>query len=318
MNIKSPGSQFQLPSGDIQDDKQDKLPHISKSSFDNESNRKYPASPKLSNLVLSVLPEASAPKVSLMFGRNISGSMLQMSESAEHRQEMAVANNIDVENGFNCHALNNLLNPFENVKTVGMSDKGFSQKVRRPALSGKATDYSNKVDPFAEKSEADPFADIQTKTACLYYESTMCLQSCLHGHFLSTTSDVHASNKAPVTNSRVKLTQKLGIRDCSVIKYGDLLYIQVDKKRVIGTSYIGFETSLNTETRVFEGETVFPVLIKTTNVNNLSDQHFSNFNSFSRWRILNKNRQQESIGEMVYNKDEVPCDESILWSLIYT
>lgn len=238
--------------------------------------------------------------MSLIFGKKISSTPLQLPESAEYRQEMAVANNIDVESGFTCHALNNLLNPFEKVKDVDIfsssSEKGLSQKGRK--FLSKSTD----------DTKIDPFADIQTKTSCLYYDSNICLQSCLHGHFLSTTRDVQALNKAPVANSRVKLTQALDSRDCSVIKYGDLLYIQVDKKRVIGTSYIGFENFLNAETKVFEGETVFPVLIKTTNVN-MTNQHFSNFNSFGRWRILSKNRQHESIGEMVCNKDEVSCND---------
>lgn len=278
MDNKLVGYHFQLPSDDHQHDRNEKFPHISSSkSIANESNSRSPASPVL--------------------GRKRSGSRIQIkSESIESRQEIALSNNIDAEYGFSCQSLNNLLRPFEKSKEVNISSN----------ISGKNSSQKGRKSPGVaiQSTEIDPFADIQTKASCLFFGTTICLQSSSHGYFLSTSRDVHASNSGPLANSRFKLTPSLESKDYSVIKYGDLLYIQIDKEHVIGTSYIGFENDLNAKSRVCEGKTVFPIVIKTTHVT-LSKQHVSNFNAFGRWRILSKNRPYESVGEMVCNKDEV-------------
>ena len=224
----------------------------------------------------------------------------------------AVKNNIDSSGFFSSESLIKMTH--SNSSTPSSTPKQIATAVNlrrrstilNPLSATNVSSYSLSSSQSASSSNKpssiNELTDLATSSANLFYGTTICLQSSAFDNYLSfETEYLRASSTAPDMHTKLKLSNSLNSIDNDSVKYGDMVYLQVGTDHIVGTSFIMFENDLDSR-RLCEGGHIYPILIR---ISKLSESRLKDADNFGRWKVLHKNRKKNTIGEAVFNKDEV-------------
>jgi hypothetical protein len=142
-------------------------------------------------------------------------------------------------------------------------------------------------------------------TTCVAYGAKICLQA-WHGGYLSyegADGRITASSQRKTIHTQFTICRILDIKDQSgYLKYGDSIFLRAGSKHIIATELLRFAEKFDLQTSQYPLDSI---RLQLVNISRISRHRLPDLDKFARWTILKRDRPNDSIGQQVFNTDEV-------------